>query len=926
MNGRRGERRRGGCLALGLIALAGWPGIEAKGEDLRGPEEMLQEAAAAIHGADFAGAMEHYLRFEDAFGAEADVAEVWREIWEARVSAAVLSGQTETALRWLDEPAIAAQGLSSRRSFWRGAALLESGDPAAAQEALADAAASRDLGTDLRAMVLPMRLRAACAAGQWDIAEGILRGLRETAAAGPEIDVLEWRVWMERGDLLGAWEFVCRTGWPRLFGARPSTAGLLLQRLGMLLYEEGQTREAIWCWQRVPSAEEASGVIQGWPREAVKGPRDWLGRLAERERAAEKEALDSLTGARSAARWMMAQAFLDTGRLREAALVIEALGSAEGDTAAVMEYTLAECWMGAGHPLRALRCAESWLERRGGAPAEAEACELAGRALRALGRTAEARETFRAVFEIAGASALGCRARLWEAICCLDLEKPEETLLLCQDLFEDKRTPREVAAAALYWKGMAECLQEWFGAARRTMEAYLKDWPDGLHAGDAAFRRAFTFFAEMEYAEARQAVEVYLANHPGHESSGEALLLLGDTLLAEGKLDEGLQCYDEIPATDSRIVEEGIFRAVEALRLAAQFEPMRERLVRFLEERPESARLPEAIHWMGWLREREGDQKKAAAAYWEALQRFGDRWECLAVEDLLVALLRIDRSADGGGLAVRLEELEREAENGKRRVLFVRCLWARALLLERSDPGPARVLLQRAGREADPALQHPRVLLDSARAEREAGNILLARKRAWDLCRWHPRASQRGEAEALCGDLALESGEKEKAAEHLRRAERLLVDPAELARVRLLRARMLTGDLGKPGSAPRTHRASADEAKGLLEELLADPASPASCRAEALLVLGRLTRASGSEQKALAIFERVYLLYAGQRSIAAESYLERARTLEVLGKSREALEVYQALLSHEELQGEGAVREARDRLAVLKSASQEGTP
>ncbi len=913
-----------GWLALACLAVAV---AKAAEEDLRGPEEMLQEAAAAVHRAEFAGALEQYLRFEEAFGAEADVALVWSEIWEARVSAAVLSGQMETALRWLDEPAIAAHDPQSRRLFWRGAALLESGDAAGAQEALAAAAASKDLGMDLRAMVLPMQLRAACAAGRWDVAEGLLRGLRETAAGAPEIDVLEWRVWMERGDLLGAWEFVRTAGWPRLFGARPATAGLLLQRLGMLLYEEGQKREAIWCWQRVPGAEEARDVVQSWPGEGVKGPRDWLEQLAERERAAEREALDSLTRARSAARWMMAQAFLDTGRLREAALVIETLENGEAESAAEMERTLTECWLGAGHPLRALRCAESWLRRRAGDPGEAEVRELTGRALRLLDRTAEARESFRAVFQSAGASALGCRARLWEAICCLDLEKPEETLLLCQELIEDKATPREVASAALYWKGMAECFRERFAAARRTMEAYLKDWPDGLHAGDAAFRRAFTFFAEMDYAEARQAAETYLTNYPGHEAGGEALLLLGDTLLAEGKLEEGLQCYDRIPATDSRILEEGIFRSVEALRLAAQFEPMRERLARFLEERPESERLPEAIHWSGWLREREGDPENAAAAYWDALQRFGDRWECFAVEDLLVALLRIDRGSNGGGLAVRLQELEHEAENGDRRVLFVRCLWAQALLMERSDPGAARVLLQRAGREADPALQHPRILFDAARAEREAGNLLLAGKRAWDLCRWHPRASERGRAEALCGDLAVEAGELEKAAEHLRRAERLLVDPAELARVRLLRARMLTGEWGRPGSTPRSvNPAGADEANRLLEELLEDPASPAGCRAEALLVLGQLTRALGSEQKALAMFERVYVLYAGERSIAAEAYLERGRTLETLGRPREACEVYNALLAQEELQGEGAVRAARKRLEVLKSATGGGAP
>jgi tetratricopeptide (TPR) repeat protein len=355
---------------------------------------------------------------------------------------------------------------------------------------------------------------------------------------------------------------------------------------------------------------------------------------------------------------------------------------------------------------------------------------------------------------------------------------------------------------------------------------------------------------------------------------------------------------------------------VEALRQSASFEPMRERLERFMEQRPQSARLPEAVHWLGWLRERAGEKADAAEAYWKAVEQYGERWECAAVEDLLLGIVRIQGGVSGIGSAERFENLGRAAESDGKRVMFVRCLWAQAKAVEHENAASAQVLLQRAGREADPALQHPRILLDAARAEREAGNLLLAMKRAWEICRWHPRTPERGAAEALCGDLAIETGEFEKAAQHFHRAERLLAHPGELAHVKLQRARLLAdGSLG---------HAESQEAAQLLETVLADAASPARYKAEALLALGRLTRDAGERQKALAMFERVYVLYAGEKTVAAEAYLERATCLETLGKMAEAFEVYQALVEQEELREETPAVAAKERLAALRVQIEKG--
>ena len=43
----------------------------------------------------------------------------------------------------------------------------------------------------------------------------------------------------------------------------------------------------------------------------------------------------------------------------------------------------------------------------------------------------------------------------------------------------------------------------------------------------------------------------------------------------------------------------------------------------FLEKRPESPRLAEALQWLGWVAKQEGKIPEAREIYWDAITRFG---------------------------------------------------------------------------------------------------------------------------------------------------------------------------------------------------------------------------------------------------------------------------------------------------------------
>ena len=70
--------------------------------------------------------------------------------------------------------------------------------------------------------------------------------------------------------------------------------------------------------------------------------------------------------------------------------------------------------------------------------------------------------------------------------------------------------------------------------------------------------------------------------------------------------------------------------------------------------------------------------------------------------------------------------------------------------------------------------------------------------------------------------------------------------------------------------------------------------------------------------KATAYFERVYVAYGKFRGMVAQSYLRRGELLEELGRSREAIEVYRALLQREDLGGMPEHGQARRHLAELE--------
>jgi tetratricopeptide (TPR) repeat protein len=90
-----------------------------------------------------------------------------------------------------------------------------------------------------------------------------------------------------------------------------------------------------------------------------------------------------------------------------------------------------------------------------------------------------------------------------------------------------------------------------------------------------------------------------------------------------------------------------------------------------------------------------------------------------------------------------------------------------------------------------------------------------------------------------------------------------------------------------------------------------------------LMANGDLLRADGQTEKAIAYFERIYVVYGKYLDLVAAAYLARGQALEELSLDREALEVYRALAGRDDLADFEEVDVAKERIAKLERAVDE---
>jgi TolA-binding protein len=439
----------------------------------------------------------------------------------------------------------------------------------------------------------------------------------------------------------------------------------------------------------------------------------------------------------------------------------------------------------------------------------------------------------------------------------------------------------------------------------------LKDHAkDGQYAGEAVFRRAYCAHAKKDYETSIKELRDYLKAYPGHDQNDEALVLLGDALCATGEIDEGISAYRRISPDERRFYEEGQFKVAKALRLSERIGELRTHLEAFVTSHPGSARLPEAIYWIGWSLRQEDQPDKARDLYWQTIAQMGGDASRRSMEDVFIGLLKLYKSDEEKlRLLARLRDLAQGALDSGDRTLAVRALWAHAQALRKSDPTQSQLLLEQASKQIDVSTTNPMIIADCAGALEAGGESPVAGQLMRDLIKWNPRAPQKDRAFSMLARLALTERKEPEALAYFERFERDCSGSVLTAEVLASKAALLR------------KRGQSTEAIATLEKLLADQYAAGQRKAAALVEIGDLLLAKGDPKKAFPYYQRVYVMYGRWTDQVAVAYLRSAEILEKLSDKDAARRTYEEMLAREDLATTKEAAIAKDRLAALNGGA-----
>lgn len=895
-----------------------------------GPAELLQAGDAAYSAQDWKTAAEYFDTFlrhyEKAPEAADAVAKVKPLLALARIRMKDFGAAGALVTECLALPKLDPK-LRDELAFWKGVILLQVSAYPEARQAFIDYFQTPEFQQQRRVESILLYGTTfllegdhAKAAAFFEQQSSRLWAMdREAALRG---QILRLNCLLETGDLSAAKEMV-RAVQPFLGEVTQiiSLHGLTAQ-LGGRFLEEGRAHDAIYCLQRVWSSDR----LLKHQEERIERLKTELARLRMHKdaQAVVMQKQGVLTRIEREHRTFAANQTFDLGvrmrlgfawltleRFREAALVLEDALTLNGEPAQLAQAGLAviQCWHQLKRYDRAMAAAESWLIRfayKVDEDSVVKAKFLLGQANYDDQRFSDAAATFQALADAHPKHEKAAEALFMAGMARLMADEAPEAQAVFADI--QKRFGKlPVAEDANYWEAVAMSFQKDYEGCREHLAAHLKRYAkSGRYKASATFKRAYCLFALGAYDDAIGELRAYAEAFPEGPDVAEARVLIGDALCSLGEIDDGLASYAEVPKEDDHWFEEAQFKTGNVLKLRRDFEGMQKHYADFIESRPHSRRLAEAVYWAGFALESMDRPAEARELYWRAVLEHGADPGHYGVEEVLLSLPRLYRGPDERLELLReAQRLRAEAEKTKSRSLPCRLHWMEGHMQPEDRPRLAQADFMMAASLLDVQKQNPQVIADCADASREAGSPTRAAELYRELIRWHPRAVEVERAWAGLGFLAAEKGEWREALDHFEQFEKHAVSMDLRQKVKLAEAALLA-----------EHNRSS-EAVEIYAGILEDKLMPPRAKAEALMAWAKLLENRKETLKATACYERVYLAYGRQRDLTAQAYLARGRALESLGKKREASEVYAELVATDSLKEFPEVEEAEQRLKVI---------
>ncbi len=726
------------------------------------------------------------------------------------------------------------------------------------------------------------------------------------------------------------------------------TFSSMMIELGGHFYDAGDFYNAIGLLQQVPSKSEIEKLQKARLAEAeielksaadLKNPiRAAQVQTSVDEMRRELESFAKNPQFDSAARLRLAGAYFQLNRTREACLILDQMVRQMEPDAIVESATasLIRGWMSLERYARAARTADLYMERCAALPETpnlADVMFLKAQALEGQFLYQDASNGYAEVATKFADQPIAARANFMAAYNILQLEDYQQSGAMLDKQLKDLKKDDEMWAHVIFWRAMAFYFDQKWDDCRKLLGEYqvaVKDEKaNAEYVDDSEFRIGYSYFSEARYPEAIKVLKKFSEDNPQSEWLAEGLLTLGDSLAAEGDLDDADAAYAKIGVEAPGFHDEGWMKRGNLFKAKKDLSGMKKLFTEFLEKRPDSPRLAEALQSLGWIAKQEGDLPEARKIYWDAISRFGNDAVRPGLEDIFLGLFTFYQAADRVELETKLYDALATAKAAKKRRFATRVGWALAqfqLTKKGSDENAtadsrlakSRESLISLVPEIEPKETAPRILADvgDALAEsRDPGNATLIYE---GLRKWWPRAPERDRAYAGLGFIAAKAKDETGALGYFDRFEKSSVMPKSAPDEKGVS--LVEGELGGKVALARADLLSTREPEQALSILLAIQKSKsmsARTRAEAFLKTARLHVSRERYRESLPYFEQVYLLFNRFPEMVAEAYLERGQALEKLNLPDKAREVYSELVSREDLHAFEASKTGRQRAEAL---------
>ncbi len=469
--------------------------------------------------------------------------------------------------------------------------------------------------------------------------------------------------------------------------------------------------------------------------------------------------------------------------------------------------------------------------------------------------------------------------------------------------------PREMES--IYWLGMSLLFSGKYDESGMEFDHLLQQFPTTPYKEDASFRRAVCDYGLSKYNEAGIFLNRFVSEFPKSKLTGEAYMMLADVAGVDGNLKKSVECYQEATSHEINIelYNYCIFRCGEMLfNDFKDYNRTIEHFQTYINRNLPGSNLPQAIYYIGSCYWQKGEKTGALEYFKKALEDYGNDKKAIGIDLILEEWIGKAKAAEkdiGEKAWLEFKTTMKKAKQDGKKVLALRL--NRALFFEPniSEDEKKKILNDIVKAENVP-FAGPGVLqliLDEAV---KRGNSELSKITAEQMIESFTETDYALDARMYLATAAIKAKDYKTAEKHLNVIREVFASSGQAAEALNM--------LGKMYLENKEYEKAYDSFKPIIGvKEWKGPLWPAALygMAEAQIGMKNL-------DKAIPLFERIYLMYSHYKNWAVKAYIKRAACLKEKRMYKEAAETLQHMLDDSDFKDLPEAEEAKKELDLLK--------